>query len=40
MLNHKNFVLCVSFLFYLLPAALITGPFFSDLIITIMGFFF
>ena len=40
MLNQKNFVLGFSFLFYLLPAALITGPFFSDLIISLMGIFF
>jgi O-antigen ligase len=40
MLNQKNLTLGVSFLFYLLPAALITGPFFSDLIISLMGIFF
>ena len=40
MLNQKNLILGISLLFYLLPAALITGPFFSDLIITIMGIFF
>ena len=40
MLNQKNLILSISFLFYLLPAALITGPFFSDLIIVIMGIFF
>ena len=40
MLNQKNFILSTSFLFYLLPAALILGPFFSDLIITLMGIFF
>ena len=40
MLNHKNLVLTFSYLFYLLPAALITGPFLSDLIITLLGIFF
>ena len=35
MLNQKNFILGFSFLFYLLPAALITGPFLSDLIISL-----
>ena len=40
MLNQKNLILGISLLFYLLPAALITGPFFSDLIITTMGIFF
>jgi O-antigen ligase len=40
MLNQKNLILSLSFLFYLLPAALITGPFFSDLIITILAIFF
>ena len=36
----KNLVLGLSYLFYLLPAALISGPFLSDLIITILGIFF
>ena len=40
MLNKKNLVLTFSYLFYLLPAALITGPFLSDLIVTLLGFFF
>ena len=40
MLNQKNLALSLSFLFYLLPAALVTGPFFSDLIITILEIFF
>jgi len=40
MLNQKNLILIFSFLFYLLPAALITGPFLSDLIITSLGIFF
>ena len=40
MLNQKNLALSLSFLFYLLPAALVTGPFFSDLIITILAIFF
>ena len=40
MLNQKNLILIFSFLFYLLPAALITGPFLSDLIITLLGIFF
>jgi O-antigen ligase len=40
MLNQKNFILGFSFLFYLLPAALITGPFLSDLIISLMAIFF
>ena len=40
MLNQKNLILSLSFLFYLLPAALITGAFFSDLIITILAIFF
>ena len=40
MLSQKNLILSLSLLFYLLPAALITGPFFSDLIITILAIFF
>ena len=40
MLNQKSFNLTLSYLFYLLPAALITGPFLSDLIVTILGIFF
>ncbi len=40
MLNHKSLVLTFSYLFYLLPVALITGPFLSDLIITLLGLFF
>ena len=40
MLSQKNLVLTFSYLFYLLPAALITGPFLSDLIVTLLGFFF
>ena len=40
MLNQKNFIIVFSFLFYLLPAALITGPFLSDLIISLMAIFF
>tara|TARA_B100001173_G_scaffold308759_1_gene319662 strand:+ start:303 stop:1586 length:1284 start_codon:yes stop_codon:yes gene_type:complete len=40
MLNQKNLVLVFSYLFYFLPAALITGPFLSDFIATLLGFFF
>ena len=38
--TQKNLNSITSFLFYLLPAALVTGPFLSDLIITLMGIFF
>ncbi|RPG55940.1 MAG: O-antigen ligase domain-containing protein [Flavobacteriales bacterium TMED235] len=40
MMTQKNLNSITSFLFYLLPAALVTGPFLSDLIITLMGIFF
>ena len=40
MLSQKQLILSTSFIFYLLPAALISGPFFSDLIITLIGIFF
>ena len=40
MLNQKKLILSISFLFYLLPAALVSGPFFSDLIIILIGIFF
>ena len=40
MFDHKKIVSSISYLFYLLPAALISGPFLSDSIITILGIFF
>ena len=40
MFEQKKINSIISYLFYLLPAALITGPFLSDLIITIMGIYF
>ncbi len=40
MVDQKKIIIVISYLFYLLPAALISGPFLSDLIITIMGIFF
>ena len=40
MVDQKKLIIVISYLFYLLPAALISGPFLSDLIITIMGIFF
>ena len=40
MFSHKKIIIGLSYLFYLLPAALVFGPFFSDLIITILGISF
>lgn len=38
--NKKFFLNIFSFLVYLLPLALISGPFFSDLIVSIVGLYF
>ncbi len=40
MFEQKKINSIISYLFYLLPAALISGPFLSDLIITVLGIFF
>ncbi len=40
MFEQKKINSIISYLFYLLPAALISGPFLSDLIITILGIYF
>ena len=40
MFSQKKIISGLSYLFYLLPAALISGPFLSDLIVTIIGISF
>ena len=40
MFEKKKINTIIPYLFYLLPAALISGPFLSDLIITILGIYF
>ncbi len=40
MFEQKKISSIMPYLFYLLPAGLISGPFFSDLIITILGIYF
>ena len=40
MIEQKKINSIIPYLFYLLPAALISGPFLSDLIITILGIYF
>jgi O-antigen ligase len=40
MFNQKKLISGFSYLFYFLPAALISGPFLSDLIVSILAIFF